>query len=281
LYGLDRIKEHRDMRHYYISLGSACDAAISLKYIGVRKESLPFDWLWNFDTGLRSVVTIIENDFKQIIDKDSYQLANHYRFSKPVVVYKSFPGIVHLHSDPMTINGEHEKMLRRIKRFINILNNKSKKHFVYYKCYEEDLIKNCNQSIKDTLDELICEGEKFVTMLLEKYAHVKNQFYLLLIIQTDKDKSRNACNEIRNANTCYPEYIKLSYTITRNNENRKLHNIGIKQWNRCLIRETHMPIIMQQIAKCHAVFRNIVRAVCFFASSLMQKSIGVKGKSEK
>jgi len=100
-----------------ISLGGGCDAAQALREFGDRRQSYPFDWLWNLDTGLDTICDIFVDGFATILDRDAYALSPHYRFPDELsVTYRDYPSVVHVHMDPLRNPDDHRTMVRRIKR---------------------------------------------------------------------------------------------------------------------------------------------------------------------
>jgi len=202
---------------------------------------LPFDWLWNLDTGLKAVTEILKNDFQQIENRNCYLTTDHKWFDEKVVVYRDFTSIVHLHTDPLNVDIEHDKLFRRIVRFRKLMNDKSFKHFVYYRSFDEDFFKDSSYTIKDTLNNTISEGLYFKNLLIENNPNISNKFHLLLIIQTNitlKDEAYFEINKIKNT---LPNCIDIGYTITRNDEDKNLYMIWKKQWKKCLFNKTKMP----------------------------------------
>lgn len=145
-----------------VSLGGGCDVATILGDFGVRRASLPFDWLWNLDTGLETVCDIIVDDFAQILKPDSYGLTEHYRFpSRLSVTYGSYPSVVHMHSDPFRVPEDHATLVRRIQRFRRTLQDAPHITFVYYRCLEEGRIKRSDSTLRDEFVRLQTEGARF------------------------------------------------------------------------------------------------------------------------
>ena len=174
------------MKHIFISLGSACDAALMMQFLGIRYKSYPFDWLWNFEGGLTAVTEIIKSDFSEITAKNSYLENQHYRFSELVTVYKAYPTIVHLHSDPLQNEEDHNTLLHRIERFKGALEDASFKHFIYYRSLEEDIINGKSKDLNDSFHRLIDEGIFFLEMIKKKYPQLSGKIHLLLVLQIKK-----------------------------------------------------------------------------------------------
>ena len=57
-----------EMFENFISLGGMCTVAAALSKNGLRSTSGPFDWLIS---PLESVITLLENDFRDFIEKEN------------------------------------------------------------------------------------------------------------------------------------------------------------------------------------------------------------------
>lgn len=187
------------MKKQVISLGGGCDIAMNLERLGFKKESLFFDWLWNLNSGLEAVNNIIKNDFYGVIKPDSYEKRLHYRFhSQEVVVYKHYPLIAHLHSNPLNNEYDHDTLVRRINRTKELFSVPDRHLvFIYYLNYEE--FKRCmnEPSLDYAISKIIREGNEFVEIFTGKYPYKK--FRLVLVVQTDFSDRKRIKKKIWNA----------------------------------------------------------------------------------
>ena len=232
------------MKHEYISLGGGCDTAMILDYYGLRTKSLPFDWLWNLDEGLSAVIEIIKNQYQEVTQDrlKCYQLSEHCKFLVKMITYSGFPSIVHLHSNPMENESEHEKLVKRFRRLDNILKSNSVKHFIYYRAYEEGKSKNKEITIQDSLARLIGEGNNFYNSISEIYPNIQGKFSLLLVLQTLHSDELLALSEIEKAKKDLKNLnIQIGYTISRSDHDLEYRDIWLKQWKRILCTKTRMP----------------------------------------
>lgn len=163
-----------------VPLGGGCDTGIILNRLKLRKQALPFDWLWNLDTGLDSVTDIIDSNFKHVIDSDSYEYRNHYRLDKLQIVYKNYPSIIHMHSNPFLQSG-HSALVRRYSRFHQLLKSSQYIRFIYYVNHEEFLLKNPHQTIRATVSQTFASVLRFLSCIQSTYGLYN--FTFLCIIQ--------------------------------------------------------------------------------------------------
>ena len=91
--------------HYYISLGPDCLAAANLNMLGLRKISLPFDWLLtkNDIAGIDYVIKNIDTNFQYFLRKLKKNSEGHY-FSE------NFPETVFPHCNFNAQETEFEKL---------------------------------------------------------------------------------------------------------------------------------------------------------------------------
>jgi hypothetical protein len=119
----------------YISMGQDCSPASSLKNLGLRKFSSPFDWIVS---SIEGVKCCINQDFKnfhknlkfnftrtRVIDSYGFEYPHDYPGEKQKSIQEDdIPG-----ENKICLNWEEfipevlEKYERRIKRFINLMNN--------------------------------------------------------------------------------------------------------------------------------------------------------------
>jgi len=229
------------LNHRYVSLGGACDAAMMLDTLKLRDEAYPFDWLWNLNHGLAAVNDIIEARFVQILGEDAYYSGLHHRVGRNVVLYKSFPSIIHMHSDPMNNRAEHEKIVRRISRFNEMLRSKDQLHFIYYANLNEIRMVNATLTNSILIDELILQGTRFMSFMSKK-GHGKRTT-LLLVLQTDVEFEAQAIAALAHVNTG-DERIHMGYTISRNDGSPALLKRWKRQWADIITTRTNMPEYM-------------------------------------
>lgn len=231
------------MKHHYISLGSACDTAMILDALGLRNQSLPFDWLWNLDTGLSAITKIIQNDFQDINNPDCYIKTSHYRFNEDVTAYRDFPTIVHLHTDPLSSKGEHNTLAKRIVRLEELLKSDEHINFVYYRSHEEDKIKNKHVSATDSFNRMQNEIHDFQEILFNKFPQRKNRTKLLAILQSNPDEKHLIASAVKDSAKKTPDYIAFGWTIPRNDSEADMKKRWKQQWQDNIITKTEMPFL--------------------------------------
>lgn len=101
---------------HYISLGHSCSIAMDLEKMGLRSESLPFDWLIS---DFKGVMQAIENHFEDFLTYEYMQQARPNR-----AYYRNYKYNIQFYHDfdkyhPLAdqIDAVQEKYNRRIERF--------------------------------------------------------------------------------------------------------------------------------------------------------------------
>lgn len=214
------------MEVVYVSLGSGCTISQSLREIGLRKQSLPFDWLWNLDSGLDVVNTIIKDNFVQFKDRKNLVLGSHYRWDKKVIINSVYPNIAHVHSDPLHIDEDYGTLLKRINRFKKVLESNGNVQFIYYRLTTEF---NLNiqleeYDVKVCLNKIIKESYEFIDIIKSKYPSL--QFKLLSICLIPRNIVAKEKFEIQNFTRQNSEYLdlKIGYAEEEQKVYRKLLN---------------------------------------------------------
>jgi hypothetical protein len=265
------------LKHEFISLGAACDVAMMLDYLGIRKKSLPFDWLWNLYSGLDFVSDNICNNFKNILSINCYVESKHYRFKDPSVVYKKYPLVAHIHTNPLIDLAEHEKLKRRIRRFNNELSSNSFIHFVFYRIYEEDIRSGKSVDLNGTIFSLIDEGKRFVDKLKKQFPDIR--FNLLLVVQTPSslfDETLQIINAETGKNSFddYKEIINFGQTIPRKDDDKNLLTIWRRQWKKALLNKTNIPTSLKLKISVFSVVKRFVDIAATIIKRINQRKKG-------
>jgi hypothetical protein len=161
-----------------IPLGCDCHPAYMLNRLHIRDKSLPFDWL-NTDPleGIEYVTDNLVNHFKHFLtdlytNERGYIVAKQYKFTE----------FMHEH-DLMENEDSKNKLLRRVDRFITIIENQ-RNIFLY-----NITSKSINSS--DDVTYFINAVNKFLT-------HIKNNDSLHIYIRYDEnfDENKTYCDEL-------------------------------------------------------------------------------------
>lgn len=168
-----------------ISLGSGCLIATELRIFYLRRYSLPFDWLWNFEDGLEAVTGIIDNDFKEITGDDSCVYSSgHYMWpDKKMLVFAKYPNVALIHSNPLELERDRSALKRRVIRFKELLAGQLPITFIYFRdylYYRNQVNSQAYDKIAmaaETWKKLTEESEAFVEMMARKFP--ANNFVLL------------------------------------------------------------------------------------------------------
>ena len=234
------------MKTTFISLGGGCDVAWALERLSIREASYPFDWLWNLDTGLFSVNQIIDNNFTQLKKADTYQYSTHYRFGNNTkIIYKDFPSIVHLHSNPLVNEHDHKALERRISRFEEaLLEPNTSINFIYYRNYDEAVIKDPSLTLTTQFHRLLNEGIAFRKLMSNRFP--KKRFRLLLVFQTTKEYQKEALEIIKHTikdKSLVNDSLKLGYTLTRDDSDKQELVQWEEQWDDVIIRNCYFGLV--------------------------------------
>lgn len=142
-----------------IPIGIDCGTADYLKRHNLRMFSLPFDWCLPYN----GVSEIIKNNFVDFLPDDNSNISNKY---KVVFIHNNFPE-------------DNQKMNRRCRRFIDLLNN-IEETFIFFKKghakhnHSEALNVNCE--IKND----ILDSEELYIFLKEQFPKLKFKIIIAL-----------------------------------------------------------------------------------------------------
>lgn len=239
-----------------------------LNTLGLRKKSYPFDWLWNLDSGLSGVLQIILNDFNGLYGNGAYKQQEHYRFEDEVLVYNKVPSIVHLHSNPLINDAEHNALCRRYDYFIEEMNSINTKHFIYYRSFEEDMLEGKSISIEDSVKRLLVEGKEFMEKIADKYPSSEGKVNLLLVMQSDIKVPGDMVQTLRNE-LLVDDVIKFSTTINRS-DNDLLKRLQWKcKWSYIIIFMTNTPLYIRLNALIFLLFNPVKNKLRNMLSRIM------------
>jgi len=123
----------------YISLGSTCSVAYQLQKLGLKKESLPFDWIrcpnilsvlqlisMNF-CGFLANLTYLKDETKFPFIDDTLDNFDNISDKQTKIYYNNLLsiGFYHDFKDDITLKDVNEKYQRRIKRFYELIKTPS------------------------------------------------------------------------------------------------------------------------------------------------------------
>jgi hypothetical protein len=152
------------MNDVYISIGTHCSSAYLLDQIGLKKETLPFDWAF-------STIEFVYDMFKLIFDKkdcndivynhfyacDKRALLidnNNYHTTNYGMPQNSKYRVVFPHDTP----DEHDKYIRRFERMKNLLLDETNTiHFIYVSTSKHPYILDgidCNKDFETQMCKL-------------------------------------------------------------------------------------------------------------------------------
>jgi hypothetical protein len=97
----------------YISLGPNCQTSGSIKTVGYKTESYPFDWIL---TNLDIVSDCIQTDFKDYLNKDFY-FKNQSYITQLIIGHKKYRDNMFVHRDPLSLQEDYSYIERCVDRF--------------------------------------------------------------------------------------------------------------------------------------------------------------------
>ena len=189
----------------YVSIGIDCGTANILKELGLRKCSLPFDWVVTYE----GVTNIIRNNFKNYLPENN--LNNDYekmnKKSGTFFMHNEFPR-------------DLETMNRRIDRFKYILESSNEKIVFVRKSHGSHHHTTIDKRNKYTQDPInlcndIQDAKKLDLLLCEKYPNLEYEIHVILIcdkcftnVNIDESISHNI--RIHNVSRPYPENVNMT-----------------------------------------------------------------------
>lgn len=244
----------------FVSLGSGCAVSQRLNEAGLRKQSYPFDWLWNLEGGLEVVNDIIGNDFFQFIYRSNLVTENHYRWNKKVIINRFYPNIAHIHSDPQNNEKDYQSLLRRVKKIRDLLNGKSNIQFIYFRSIEEfdPSTKHKEYSLTYCFERLLQESTEFIKIIKNKYPSL--QFKLLSICMISNQQAMEDKFLIKNFVKQNYECLDFEIVYTENEikryKNIPVNMIAYNSWMKIFLKKNYIGLLnylfsnAKYLAKC-------------------------------
>ncbi|WP_319568408.1 DUF1796 family putative cysteine peptidase [Cohaesibacter marisflavi] len=222
-----------------ISLGSGCDVATVLKNLGIRKDKYPFDWIWNFDEGLKAVTSIIESDFRLIQSRDSYIYTSHHTWpDKQTLVYKAYPGIAHIHSNPYESPADLTDFNRRIERFRSLLKcSDTQTTFVFYQPYTPER-EPSDQALANVIQGLRDEATSFINVIQQKYPDKPFKLVCLLALPAETIGTATRYESLQRLPELSEEIVSFDIAPIREDVSASQRRAWLKAWFSALER-TH------------------------------------------
>jgi hypothetical protein len=242
------------LKNVFVSLGGGCDAATNLKKLGLRLDPYPFDWLWNLDAGLDYVSKIVATDFKDLTSKDDYTFASHQiNPGEKFLIFKNYPKIAHLHSNPHDNSDELSDYQVRIDRFRKLVKNTSERTtFIYYRNSAETEESSAGDFCAE-ISLLKREATLFEEMMTR--VHPDKMFSLVSLLaiparcfdnQTLKENLRRTCTSNQSAKTTF-EIVPL-----RDDQSPEQYSSWTEEWSAALKRAkavSQLDILRGKMAK--------------------------------
>jgi len=219
------------VKRVVISLGGGCDVSLQLQKYNLRKVSLPFDWLWNLDGGLGVVDELLSSRFSQARRRCDFEYADHYKWpGEKTLVFKKYPKVAFIHSNPLESKSDFESFNRRIDRFFEILDAPDVAViFVYYRqnneagCLGEDALSN--------MDLLSLESETFMKNM--RYLYPEKSMRLISLFEAEKEIifTDSARTKLDRLNDCWKsESIAFDFILPRSDLDQELRKEWHNKW---------------------------------------------------
>jgi len=188
--------------YHIIPFGHRCTSALACKYANIRKCSLPFDWINPLFP--KKIKRVLENNFDDFIPNDFIPYSYNGFFNK-----KYDFALTHFNPD---INNGVEEYKRRIARFNTIINQPTKKYFIYI---NEDYIYDANyrnDEFNDTIFNDMLELECFIK---EKYVNIDYNILYFNFKKHDIPTNSNIINIVLHTNMVYDKKDDAPFEILR------------------------------------------------------------------
>jgi hypothetical protein len=171
--------------YFVIPFGHRCASALACKIANIRKFSLPFDW--TCPSLPDKIQQVLENNFDDYIpDVYNGQFSNKYGFS-----------LVHFNKNIKIGIEEYE---RRINRFNDIMNQPTKKYFIYI---NEDYLYDKNFRTDEFNDNLFNNMLKLENFIKDKYINIDYNILFFNFKNYNIPKNSNILNIVLNTSKLY------------------------------------------------------------------------------
>lgn len=181
-----------------IPFGHRCTSALACKYSNIRKNSLPFDWVIPLHPN--KIKSILENNFEDFIpDVHNNKFDNKY-------------GLTFYHFNNNKIKGVDDT-LRRIERFKKIINDPTKKYFVYI---NEDYLYDDAYRKDDFNDKIFNEMLELEDYIRSKYTNIDYNILYFNFTSHIIPANSNIINIVLNATNTYNNAKEAHFEEFRN-----------------------------------------------------------------
>ena len=169
-----------DKENYYtIPFGHRCTSALALRVAGLRKFSLPFDWVKPIYPN--KIRNILENNFEGFIP-DINSMDNNVPSNK----YN-----INFHHFNKNIDEGVKEYSRRIERFNKIMNENKKLYFVYV---NEDYIYDEKHRDNKFNEDIFSQMVELESYLKKKYSNLNYAILYFNFIEHEIPKDSNIIN---------------------------------------------------------------------------------------
>jgi len=184
-----------------ISLGSGCDAAMQIKRLKLSNTTHFFDYLWNYNDGMKSVIKIFNDNFEGFDTLSDYKydyIRGIWGGKKVVIVNNKYKNIGFIHYDIFTQPKVLESFKRKVSRIRSALDSEDSINFVYYRSFrhtiESDYKQYSDFDVERKLEYFYRESENFVRFFSRRFQNKK--FKLLSLFAEPVDSSTDIGEKI-------------------------------------------------------------------------------------
>lgn len=185
--------------HVYISIGAQCTTPTLFEQFGVKKESLPFDWIFSTPEFVYIIMKlllidkievsdIVDNDFFVLDKRATFQDIAHFTIDDngPYLINSKY-NICFPHDKDIV--SDRDKYIRRMNRLQCLLLDKDNFIYLVYVSVPSSTISNYTIDGIEPIQQLYEYIDKINTMLSEIRTN-----YKILVFHTKKPSNHIHCN---------------------------------------------------------------------------------------
>ncbi len=160
------------------SLGGGCYVAWALEAAKLKKETQFFDFMWNLQGGLKTVVSIFKDNFESFLEAGNYKYTRDHQILNwdAFNINSRYPELVLMHYDTRD-DAVFQSVCRKALRTREIFADNSFKVFLYYRGYYAG---------PKTVQLLAEESEHFEREFSRKY---NSNFVLVSLVEIPKEEA--------------------------------------------------------------------------------------------
>ena len=203
----------------YISLGSSCCPGLSLRKLGLKTETYPFDWVRTNNKIIYDILSNGAENFLSLdgeISEDFYinEMYNtFYGKTKPTNMKVNYYGQHFTHYKDLSTAQVVEKFTRYIDRFFKVLNSNQKVLFI--QSHEDYIVHKKSRNARDEFYDYLC---KISNILDRNYPNLNYH-----IINIEIDNYFDNSEHITNLNINYNSAVSDNCENFKNKNKQRLY----------------------------------------------------------